>query len=196
VALVALGLLIASVAGIRQMLARARGKTEEEDMPLLVFHDRNRAPLSSTDAARPAVDSAVPRPPGTPLLHSAPDDSPAGVPMREEGTLQLLPGRLELASGNDRMKEIRFVKMPGPAIVTFGRFPGDTHKHVQVDSPTVSRLHASMRFASGRWHIKNLSDTNPTIVNGHPLPATAYEQTLNDGDLVEMGEVIFRFRAR
>jgi predicted component of type VI protein secretion system len=57
-------------------------------------------------------------------------------------------------------------------------------------------MHASMRFAAGRWHIKNLSATNPVVVNGQQLPANGDGQLLNDGDQVEMGEVIFRFRPR
>jgi predicted component of type VI protein secretion system len=57
-------------------------------------------------------------------------------------------------------------------------------------------MHASMRFDAGRWHIKNLSGTNPLVVNGEPLPANGTEQLLNDGDQVEMGDMVFLFRSR
>jgi predicted component of type VI protein secretion system len=52
-----------------------------------------------------------------------------------------------------------------------------------------------MRFHQNRWHITNHSSTNPVVVNGEQLP-TDEERVLSDGDQVEMGEVIFRFRAR
>ena len=111
-------------------------------------------------------------------------------------TIQLLPGRLEVASSNGHKKEVRFVKGPGPAVVTFGRNAGASPTHVQVESPTVSRLHASMRFTEGSWRIQNLSATNPVMVNGETLQENGNEHVLNDGDRVEMGDVIFHFWSR
>jgi hypothetical protein len=115
-----------------------------------------------------------------------------------EGTLQLLPGRLEILSGSERIEEIRFVRIPGrDAVVTFGRTEGEPHTHVQLESPTVSRMHAVMRFQLGRWHIANLSQTNPVLVGGNELPTNGDDAVpLQDGDEVEMGEVMFRFRLR
>ncbi|MGH7461388.1 MAG: FHA domain-containing protein, partial [Longimicrobiales bacterium] len=91
------------------------------------------------------------------------------------------------------MKEIRFVKVPGIDVVTFGRHPGETDMHVQVNSPTVSRMHASMRYAKRRWFMQNLSRTNPVVLNGERLPVGGSEQELHDGYQVEIGEVTFRF---
>jgi pSer/pThr/pTyr-binding forkhead associated (FHA) protein len=113
-----------------------------------------------------------------------------------EGTLQLLPGRLEILAGADSREEIRFVKLAGrePSF-TFGRSPGEPHVHVQLQSPTVSRLHARMRCHEGRWLLSNLSRTNPVIVNGTAV-SNGSEQRLQDGDRVEMGEIVFQFRSR
>jgi hypothetical protein len=115
-----------------------------------------------------------------------------------EGTLQLLPGRLEIVGGTDREDEIRFVRVPGrEPVVTFGRSDGEPHTHVRLNALTVSRVHAAMRFFNGSWFIENRSTTNPVMVNGAPLPlAGGAPVKLSDGDTMELGEVIFRYRLR
>jgi pSer/pThr/pTyr-binding forkhead associated (FHA) protein len=134
-----------------------------------------------------------------------------------DGTLQFLPGRLEIAAGRDAGQEIRFVRTSGPdgTCVTFGRADGPPYRHVQLREPTVSRTHARMalepvespntvtRGSSGagaaRWRLENLSATNPVIVNGRPLDASGDMNSsviLSDGDRIEMGEVAFVFRER
>ena len=114
-----------------------------------------------------------------------------------EGTLQFLPGRLEIASGIDTGREIRFVRVPGPngLEVTFGRSEGELYKHIQLRDQTVSRSHARLRLEEGRWHLFNYSQTNPVVHNGQLLGNDA-EQPLDDGDRIEMGEVLFTFRSR
>ena len=70
------------------------------------------------------------------------------------------------------------------------------YRHVQLPAQTVSRMHARMRFENGRWHIANLSPTNPLVVNGEPLDADGASRVLVEGDRVELGEVVLRFRER
>ncbi len=114
-----------------------------------------------------------------------------------EGTLQLLPGRFEVVTGMDGGRDIRFVRGPGGTPeVTLGRMEGPTYRHVQLPAQTVSRMHARMRFEAGRWHIANLSPTNPVVINGEPLDADGQSRTLSEGDRVELGEVVLRFRER
>jgi FHA domain len=114
-----------------------------------------------------------------------------------EGTLQLLPGRLEIIEGDDRGHDVRFVRSrPGVPEITFGRNEGSPHRHVQLLSRTVSREHARMRFEGDRWSIVNLSRTNPVILNGEELPEAESSRVLNDGDRIEMGEIVFRFHSR
>jgi hypothetical protein len=190
-------LLSAGIVAARVIVSRRRQNqqrpADEEELPLVtMLLQKMDRPISLPETPLRTPLAAAPLPQPEESNHAQPASDPAPI----EGTLQLLPGRLEILTGNDRMKEIRFVRVPGPVLVTFGRYPGDKFTHVQVDSPTVSRMHASMRFAGGNWHIKNLSDTNPVIVNGQPLPTVGGERTLSDGDQVEMGEVIFRFRPR
>jgi hypothetical protein len=149
-------------------------------------HDAGASPAAVTvpdAAAPPAAKPARP-----PFAQPAPD-----------GTLQLLPGRLEVMSGLDQRGDIRFVKAPGrEATITFGRSPGDPPAHIQLPAPTVSSMHAAMRFHGGAWFITNLSRTNPVVVNGAELGGSGAGagHALKDGDQVEMGEVVFRFRGR
>jgi hypothetical protein len=114
-----------------------------------------------------------------------------------EGTLQFLPGRLEIGSGFDGGREIRFVRVEGPngIEVTFGRSEGELYRHVQLRDKTVSRSHAIMRFAEGVWYLQNLSLTNPVVYNRSQMP-TGVAQPLTDGDRIEMGEVVFTYRGR
>jgi len=134
-----------------------------------------------------------------------------------DGTLQFLPGRLEIAAGRDAGQEIRFVRTGGPdgTVITFGRAEGAPYRHVQLREPTVSRSHARMALeqfsADGqtrgstpgtgapRWRLENLSTTNPVVVNGRALDVRSgpfASVILSDGDRIEMGEVAFVFHAR
>jgi hypothetical protein len=126
-----------------------------------------------------------------------PDPVRRPAPVASEGTLQLLPGRFEVVTGMDGGRDIRFVRGPGGVPeVTLGRMDGPTYRHVQLPAQTVSRMHARMRFESGRWNIANLSPTNPVVVNGEALDADGQGRVLNEGDRVELGEVVLRFRER
>jgi hypothetical protein len=133
-----------------------------------------------------------------------------------DGTLQFLPGRLEIAAGRDAGHEIRFVRTAGPdgTCITFGRAEGAPYRHVQLREPTVSRAHARMALESAnggplsitpsnagpsRWRLENHSATNPVIVNGKALDPEGGPRAsviLSEGDRIEMGEVAFVFRAR
>ncbi len=114
-----------------------------------------------------------------------------------DGTLQLLPGRLEIVAGEDIPHDIRFIRARGEEPeVTFGRSDGPPHRHVQLHARTVSRQHARMRFAEKRWLIENLSETNPVVINGRELDSGDGGYVLREGDRIEMGEVVFLFRER
>ena len=179
------------------------------------------APPVSPEPPRSAVasGSGASNPPiATPLPNDSIDGTPVdGASVRywrpADGTLQFLPGRLEVIAGRDSGQEIRFVRTPGPdgTRVTFGRAEGAPYRHVQLREPTVSRTHARMTLeavaangpdsAAGSpcWRLENLSATNPVVVNGRPLASDDSEHSsvmLDEGDRIEMGEVIFRFHTR
>jgi hypothetical protein len=114
-----------------------------------------------------------------------------------EGTLQFLPGRLEVVDGDVPGRDIRFVRTWGEIPeVTFGRIAGPPYRHVQLRSQTISRQHARMQYVEARWKLTNLSQTNPVVVNGQPLDTAHGQRVLRDGDEIEMGDVLFRFRER
>jgi hypothetical protein len=130
------------------------------------------------------------------------DDEPVStetIRFRRPGdeAVQLLPGRLEVVSGDPRHQEIRFVRVPGRrAEVILGREPGDSPQHVALESSTVSRQHARLAFANGQWLVSNLSQTNPVVVNDQELSSRDGSRLLVDGDRLELGEVLLRFHAR
>ena len=77
----------------------------------------------------------------------------------------------------------------------FGRTEGALYRHIQLRDKTVSRQHAVLQWRDGRWFLRNLSLTNPVAYNGDLLD-TLDLPCLQDGDRIEMGEVIFMFRSR
>src|SRR5687768_14021002 len=132
------GVLAAGSVGLMVFLLIAsyrRRKAESESMPLMLAPMPINAALITNEFPSQTNHVPLPQPVGENSNDSRESVS-VRMPKPPEGTLQLLPGRLEIASGNDRMKEIRFVKMPGPTVVTFGRYAGEGHSHIQVDSPT------------------------------------------------------------
>ncbi len=116
----------------------------------------------------------------------------------DEGTLQFLPGRLQVVVGPETGREIRFVRSPntGETDVTFGRSEGPPHRHVQLLVPTVSRRHALMSLIDEHWSLQNLSATNPVTLNGRRLAPDEVVPLLVDGDRIEMGEIVFVFHSR
>ncbi len=151
-------------------------------------HARGVAPPSPAPTSPPQQNGSGARPAPAPAV------AVSGGAM--EGTLQLLPGRLELLEGGGAgmAREVRFVRVPGrDPEVTFGREEGDPFLHVRLNLPTVSRRQARLRFRDGRWTLHNESHTNPTLVSGDPLSPDGPGRVLNDGDRIEMGTVIYRF---
>jgi hypothetical protein len=59
----------------------------------------------------------------------------------------------------------------------------------QLPDRTVSRVHASFRYAQGVWFVQDLGSSVGTIVNGENVQASR----LNNGDRLEIGPFVFRF---
>jgi hypothetical protein len=134
--------------------------------------------------------------------HVAANEATARVP-RYQGpvTTAFLPGRLEVQAagrtGPRPGEEIRFpARRQGDGTVILGRDDGPSGATVKVPAESVSRRHARLQFEGGRWKITNLSRTNPTLVNGEELMVTEGARWLYDGDVIEMGEMVFRFHER
>jgi len=163
-------------------------------------------------AERPTPPRAMPIPRARPSFAEAPGGAASAAAVAEamhhgeslrfaipdEGTLQFLPGRLEVVSGPDQGREVRFVRTgPGDGLeISFGRSEGPPYRHVQLMARTVSRQHAAMMLADGHWGLRNLSATNPVLLNGRALEAGEIAPLLVEGDRIEMGEVVFVFHER
>jgi pSer/pThr/pTyr-binding forkhead associated (FHA) protein len=116
--------------------------------------------------------------------------------LEPDGTVQLLPGRLEIVNGADAGRSIPFMRPPshGAPEITLGRAEGQPYHHVQIADNTVSRMHARLRLEARRWTITNLSSTNPVRVNGHELTPREDTVLLTNGDRIQLGAIELRFR--
>ena len=113
-----------------------------------------------------------------------------------ESAMQLLPARLEVVAGTAQRQELRFVRLPGEAPeMILGRDASSSPTQVTLASRTVSRRHARVAFADGRWLVTNLSRTNPVVVNDETLAEFEGARALADGDRIELGDVVLRFCA-
>jgi hypothetical protein len=63
---------------------------------------------------------------------------------------------------------------------------------LQIDSSSVSRNHAMVMMGPRKVIIEDLNSTNGVIVNGRKVS----RQSLNDGDLITIGEVQFRLSVK
>lgn len=190
---------------------------ERPDAPhTAMIRTRDGAASTSTLARAPRTDDSEVATSAQGGFGGAVDGASVRYWRAADGTLQFLPGRLEIAAGHDAGQEIRFVRTPGPdgTCITFGRAEGAPYRHVQLREPTVSRVHARMLLEAGspngslrgsttpnasRWRLENLSSTNPVVVNGRALDSNgnvASSVMLSEGDRIEMGEVAFIFHER
>jgi hypothetical protein len=118
------------------------------------------------------------------------------IPSNGKDSVQVLPGHLEVEVGSNVGEAIRFMRVKGePADITIGAAEGPRHRHIKLPAETISRTHARMQYHDGRWRITNLSANNPTLVNGQELDASARTRLLDDGDMIQIGEMLLRFRA-
>ena len=177
-----------------------RGYAPPEPRPTPALADRPTPPRPSpVPRARPSFAEA---PSGQASAAAVAEAMHHGESLRfaipDEGPLQFLPGRLEVVSGPDKGREVRFVRTgPGDGLeISFGRSEGPPYRHVQLMARTVSRQHAAMMLADGHWGLRNMSATNPVLLNGRALEAGEVAPLLVEGDRIEMGEVVFVFHER
>jgi hypothetical protein len=218
-AVAVLVLIIAAAAAVSIMRWRAGRSTGYAPIPLvfpmnsgIAWETSMSAPPVQTVETRP--ESSFAPPAAAPPVRTMGDRS-VNLPMSVDGdnqipatsetvrfvrptdeVVQLLPGHLEVLSGDTRHQEIRFVRVAGqqPHLI-LGRNPGRSPQHVALNSSTVSRQHARLAYSGGKWVVANLSTTNPVVVNDQELTNLDGERQLADGDRIELGEVVLRFHA-
>jgi hypothetical protein len=174
-------------------LSAQPGRSAPSQVPASSF----APPVTTSASSRPASDRSV-------AIPSAVDSDSQVAATSEtvrfqrpnDDVVQLLPGHLEVLSGESRQQEIRFVRVQGqqPQLI-LGRNPGRSPQHISLNSSTVSRQHARLAFSAGKWAVANLSKTNPVVVNDQELTNLDGERQLADGDRIELGEVVLRFHA-
>lgn len=64
------------------------------------------------------------------------------------------------------------------------------HCELSLHAVEASRRHAAVRYAKGRFRVRDLGSTNGTLLNGQPLEA---ERELEPGDRIEIGGVAVTF---
>jgi pSer/pThr/pTyr-binding forkhead associated (FHA) protein len=70
---------------------------------------------------------------------------------------------------------------------------GRSDADLVLDDPNVSKKHAAIEaYARTNIYIRDLASTNGTSVNGIQIT----KQKLTDGDVIQIGEAIMRFRVR
>ncbi|MEM4325842.1 MAG: FHA domain-containing protein [Candidatus Pacearchaeota archaeon] len=112
-------------------------------------------------------------------------------------TLKFIPGKLTIISGDDLGKSFKIAGYPTNEgnIVTVGReeIRGErAYSHIQLIQKTVSRKQAEIIQKGDKLYIKNLSETNPTQVNGVELKPLEKSE-LNPGDILRFGELEFKY---
>jgi hypothetical protein len=93
--------------------------------------------------------------------------------------------RLELLAEGDRVLRSYILDAP---IITIGRRSGNDIALLDLE---VSRQHARIDYVDPRYYVSDLGSTNGTRVNGRLVKG---RQSLNDGDVIEMGSQRMRFR--
>jgi hypothetical protein len=211
-------LAVAAAAAVSYMRWRRSQRTAYTPIPL-VFPMNAGIEWESTLSADPERLAETPpmsfAPPPTPATRRGTGERFVNIPMSvdrdgqgpatsetvrfirpADEVVQLLPGHLEVLSGDTRHQEIRFVRVAGqqPQLI-LGRNPGRSPQHIALNSSTVSRQHARLAYSGGKWAVANLSTTNPVVVNDQQLTNLDGERQLADGDRIELGEVVLRFHA-
>jgi len=112
-------------------------------------------------------------------------------------TLDTIPGKFEIISGRDIGKEFKMNGIPGPngCVLTIGRekMTGDAaYSHIQLFEKTVSRRQAEIHYIDNKMFLVNLSETNPTQLNGVELKIAVATEIL-DESVIKTGEVEFKY---
>ena len=112
-------------------------------------------------------------------------------------TLKFIPGQFIVLTGRDRGKPIRVAGFPTPegSIVTVGREEASgerTYAHIQIELQTISRKQAELIYKEKKLFIKNLSETNPTLVNETEVKLNETMEVPLESE-IRMGEIKFKY---
>lgn len=107
------------------------------------------------------------------------------MPAADQAPDTTVPEAYLVVTGEGIQRQVHHLKTV-PA--TIGRSPDSD---VVINDPRVSRSHARIDFASGRFVLEDLGSTNGTTLNGEPVSAPA---VLTDGDALSLAGVRAAFQ--
>lgn len=147
--------------------------------------------------------------PSSPSPHVPPISRPPSSPQQFETvklkpspprTVTMMPGELVIVSGEDRGKAFKVTGFPTDegSVATIGRDvpTGDrAYAHIRLDDRfrTISRRQAEIIYSDGKVRVRNLSETNPTHVDGVALKV-GETRDLKAGSILRTGELEFEYR--
>lgn len=178
-------ILVAALVGVTVLLFRRRPQPSEPT---------EAHPPASEHA--PAPEQAPPPPPA----ESTSDLKTVRIVPPSPKTMRYVPGELVVLSGEDKGKSFKIAGYPTPegSVVTIGRESVTDERafaHIQIEERfhTVSRKQAELIWKEKRLFVKNLSDTNPTQVNGIEIKPGKRVQ-LKPGSIMRTGELEFEYK--
>jgi pSer/pThr/pTyr-binding forkhead associated (FHA) protein len=109
------------------------------------------------------------------------------------------PGAIKRAEPDKESKSAAFFCITAPVLneplqllkacsYTIGR---DQKNHIVIPTPSVSRLHAEIYWASGFFWIEDMNSKNGTYINGCRI----HRERLKDEDKIDIGRFVLTFRA-
>ncbi|GEM_PF-6469447 len=113
-------------------------------------------------------------------------------------TVRFMPGKFTVTSGTDSGKSFRVTgkNTSEGREVTIGREnapAGEELSHIKLEDITVSRKQAILTIDSAnKLFIKNISETNPTVLNGKVMSA-GERIALKSGDSIKMGDIELKY---
>jgi len=107
------------------------------------------------------------------------------MPATDQASDTTVPEAYLVVTGEGIQRQVHHLKTV-PA--TIGRSPDS---HVVINDPRISRSHARIDFAGGRFVLEDLGSTNGTTLNGEPVSAPA---ELADGDALSLAGVRAAFQ--
>ncbi|HVO41737.1 MAG TPA: FHA domain-containing protein [Aggregatilineales bacterium] len=105
------------------------------------------------------------------------------VPAGGQGTAKLM-----ITSGAQEGSEIPLAN----ETMTVGRTTQDAHWEISLQDRAVSRPHCRLTHTPDGWVLVDLGSANGTLLNNTPVLADP--RSLNDGDVIQVGETTLLFR--
>jgi hypothetical protein len=119
------------------------------------------------------------------------------IPTNTPKTLQFIPGKLVITSGEDEGKEFLISGYPTPKgnVVSIGRevVVGERmYSHIQLNDRTVSRRQAELIHKDDKLFLRNVSETNYTSLEGKELGPQEVRHVKKNA-VIKMGDLEFQY---